>query len=1652
MSGNIARVFDVSLTAPELPRPFVQRPHLIQTLVQMFESSIDAICVEAPSGWGKTTILIEFADTVDPPCFGMFLKAHSRLAYDPVFSRYDMANQVYWHLKGKRLPDDSEPTDGDLRNLWGKCARMLDRQRKPGYIIVDGFHHIPSKDESIRQALLNLLPFGIRPFKFLFSGEMKDVLGSDFGRTLRAKTCAIPPFNIHETSEFLQDLVTDDEQRAEFHSTFCGVPAKLASVRRQLVSSPSDVVKILHDPSTDIDSLFDAEWRVVDESPSEIKKALGFVAAYGYPVDSETLGIHCGITKEEIDCAFRYLPFLGYSQKAIGWEFLSDSFRRFVEVKFQTLVNEANETIAEKLLQNPDSEESLTRLPAYLERAGKTDALVDWLHERRLARILLKTRTAAGIEPTLRTAIGICHNARRDRPLTTYALSRSIIQQASQTTGIEHEIRARSAVGDIDGVLAVVNDVPLLTQRMRLLAVTVEALSNSPGFDPTPHLEEIREIYQSLDIQALPSEEAIDVATDLYPIDAELALNLLKEVTKSEADDSSFEHAVARVSIAALKSKADGVTTGARNNSTPVPKDLLVDEKLRRLLDASEIFFHPKSATEVLEVSKSIKDPSERLFILRKWIARHPLRSDAIEVVEFAIHDAISTPQFTPNASFYREVSTPLPYAKDIDRCKKLVAIFDGQKLVIERKGPTIDYIRLQLRLAECNYSHGDLSQAIDRLENLYLESIDPLDELETRITCLAWFTAKLHKFDPIRNLDKQTDVSDLVDEEFEKTLTKILHSGAEQFLILKDAIKALATSKPEDALAVSRQLNTIDRRTIAFQVVVDSMCRARTTIPDCTVLYEALDEMEVGEEFNTALSQVVKRISRDVSDDERPISKLKDLVDRLSKCSSAEIRARCLGEISVALSDTSNTDELRISANNNLLLEFNSIVSPRAKYRTACQLVSTLREKRPDLAKEVFKFLANPKRAASGSEDVEQGIVCILDLLAKASYALAESCLLSSDDVTRVCSMMARVPDLQQRVSLLSTLAFYLWRAGEARHFSSVVNQQVWPSLSKLSGNDHVERYEAWVYAYPAVWLDDRDRARNEISEFPTSVRDECTYSLSLALLQKQPPGEAFDDSNSRASPLNYSDIQNLLQLSEETDEDFKIFSIFESIASNLKENRSSISLTREQKAEVSRRMLEIAERRLPMQNRIQHTGYQILCKAQAYRISPPGSDVWEKLIKEGKNISNAADRVYVLAQLAINLPSKKRRVTEQLLEDAESTAENLPTIEDQYGCFTMIADITIDKYQSHTLSILKKAFGVVVNTGYSRKSFREHRIIDIAYRLDPELPMQLATLYDDDPAREEYKNKAKFQLDRHKLRKDIGDSRSHLDLATLRNDPNLASAAWRALGALNSGRMVPTDMVRIREMLVCASNYPLHTSYPMYSWVLTNALMKYSHTAEAKTFVRDLFEGVLRGADFFFSLTETDGRLGSNPEWRDRGDANNHLVVQVGERDKAKQFLQSWLEESAVDRVTIVDPYFGINDLEFLVQVIEANAGLRVHIITSKAHQLKQSINCDLPSAYSAAWRKLCEHTPPETEILVMGTEGTGVAPFHDRWVLSKGVGLRLGTSFNSLGNKDSEISVLGGGEVSKLEKTVERYLSRQVKEFKDERVRYEIFELIG
>jgi hypothetical protein len=81
-----------------------------------------------------------------------------------------------------------------------------------------------------------------------------------------------------------------------------------------------------------------------------------------------------------------------------------------------------------------------------------------------------------------------------------------------------------------------------------------------------------------------------------------------------------------------------------------------------------------------------------------------------------------------------------------------------------------------------------------------------------------------------------------------------------------------------------------------------------------------------------------------------------------------------------------------------------------------------------------------------------------------------------------------------------------------------------------------------------------------------------------------------------------------------------------------------------------------------------------------------------------------------------------------------------------------------------------------------------------------------------------------------------------------------------------------------------------------------------------------------------------------------------------------------------------------------------------------------------------------------------VIVGTQTKHDSPIHDRWWLTQGGGLRIGTSLNSLGrSKSSEISTLQPEAAANLEEEVNQYLQRPLKrEHNGERLLYSSFNL--
>jgi hypothetical protein len=340
--------------------------------------------------------------------------------------------------------------------------------------------------------------------------------------------------------------------------------------------------------------------------------------------------------------------------------------------------------------------------------------------------------------------------------------------------------------------------------------------------------------------------------------------------------------------------------------------------------------------------------------------------------------------------------------------------------------------------------------------------------------------------------------------------------------------------------------------------------------------------------------------------------------------------------------------------------------------------------------------------------------------------------------------------------------------------------------------------------------------------------------------------------------------------------------------------------------------------------------------------------------------------------------------------------------------------------------------------------------RIIDMAHGLSEEFAASLASLFDDDPARTKTRIALKEQLNQLKVQKAIAEG--GVDRIVPEDKGDVSQAAWRLLGQLNGGRTPTVELERARAWLELAGGMPLHRAYPILAWAITHATRRFDRTPQAPTTLRPFFETAMQSCELAARLTERAAGRGtalrvaatSKPSVI----SDSHRIIEAGERKEALEFIRQWMVSGLGSYLKIADPYLGPAEVvELLKVVLEIRPGCEVLVLSSIANHKKiLPGQPDWQEEYSRQWSINSSREAPRTEIMVVGYGSAGEPPIHDRWFVTEGSGMTLGTSFNSLGQtKAAEISIDDEERAAGHERVMDRYFDRVERFHKGEKLTY-------
>ncbi len=1618
---------------PETLPAEIVRDNILDTLETQLAGETRLIAVEGDDGAGKTTLLTQLAGRHATRTISLFISSWSRWAYDPGQLRYDLCNQLEVVLHSRELESISEASEQLLQTLVAELRRRARRRGEVYYFVVDGMEEIPEEDSTSRRLILELLPIGFSRLRFLFSGHLA-TLGLNPSAIGRAKSFPLPFFTLDESLRYLRGLGLEKEQIEDLHRSCRGMPGFLASVRR-LVETGITAEEVMAELPRRLPEIFEIEWRKLgaDERRVELVAMIAH-APRRYSIDGLARVTSTG--PDQVRALLADLTFvITDAQHAQEVRFVSEAFRRFAADRLRGWKTRVHDRFIDDLLADPETEEAITYLPTHFREANRLEELLNYLSPEHFARVLEVSPTERAVQQKAELGILTSRELNREGDIVRFTLHKATISEILESDVGRSRVLALAALGDLRSAIALAQGATRQEDRLHLLAVVARARKEQ-GLPPDPELNEhITELYASLDYTSL-GRRAEAIAADLVHSRMDLAIDLVSRAAGDDPTENRLDWAFARLAVEAMSGR------GAQAQHAETVQELtgrIKNPLVRRVSAEVVLILGGSTAQDAIAQAMRFEAAGDRLYVLRQWMRANRKRADADAVLQHAVTLAIQATGYSPNATVFRELAICLPYMEDLSKARHWAGVLDTQLGIIERTGPTEDFVRLLLIIARTEYRY-DTPAALSRLVSIYL-TVDGLKDLATKAACMARLVAAVRRLDPGREFEKGYELHSLAAKDLSRYVGELLSWTADHHRMAGPIVRALAGARPDLAMEIAGRLNTEGRRDAAMADLVTAVVEGPLDEVNVRTLVGALEGIAEPRRRDIALAEALSILTQRGWPAGRR-AELVPLVARISQIQDPEDRA---ASSAVALAFISNFDdapsqEWRRQLATTLADSWETLDAPWEKVEVGFKIIAQLTHDMPALAREYLQRVTAFERSNDlCEEEAATSAQLSVRLAIRAFAGLLIRRLNTPEDAERISRAIQRIPAIRDQVELFTDLAARYYLAERGEECARIVSDEIAPRLRALSERGYPGG-PAFIVAAPVLYVAAPASTQERLADLSRHERDRALSRICHFLLRGTPPDDPYDSAGEEGFDISYETVAKLCQLMERMDSDGLIYSIVESIVESVVHSRSREKFSRPQRAEIGRLLSRVIEAKLPAPGHIAHEGYKIIAQAQIRRIIQDQPISWDMLSERARAIPNSADRAFVLA--VIGVTQRDTRVRSLLLKEARDIIERIPTLGDKIDRYEFLASLLVDVDVGMSKELLRLAFdytkvGDPDELGSSRRS-----LVDLAYRIDPEFAEHLASELNDDPATQRLKRRVRVL----NLRRELA-TRGPRDAEGTSTAEDYSQAAWLRLASLNAGRSEALRMERTLPYLEYA-HQPISVSYPLFAWLIENAVRRHGPTDAARRFVLPLYEAALLGAELAIRVASRSSRQTERAlrliEVRPHAET---VVLGPGERDSALGAVKDWMERHLGRYLKLSDPYFGPSDLSLLRLVQQVRPECEVQVLTSRKHHLDRQVPQPWEQAYAMGWRAVSDDEPPVTEIVIAGVRGTSDSPVHDRWLITEGSGMDLGTSWNALGtSRVSAMRTMDSEEAAIKERELDRFLVQKAAAFRGTRVSYE------
>lgn len=1627
---------------------FIERSNYFSQFDDKFENGSNLIILEGKEDSGKTTICAQFALRNIETSISIFFNPHHKLDYSLEFYCSNFIYQAK-HILGVEQPENIERllSVEEYNQTLFALRKSLRSSKKKITLIIDGLEEKINENNSFIVELMNIIPFGENIFRIIISGNEKDYL-KIHKKLAKQNIESIDTigFSPLEIEEFLKGINLSDTERSELSKITHGLPGRLNTIRRILTTSNTRYEDVLN--SNTYGAWLELDCNSVNLDNPFISSVISLLSLSDKSYPSDELAKICCTTKEEIDKLILTHSILEKSGDNI--KLISNGHKNY----FAGILR-GNKSKVEEMLINyyvsDGSVNSIIELPKLHAKSKDWSKVLDVLDADYLPRIIENTGSLLIVNESLKLGIQASDEINKYGHLWRYSIQGGIVNELDNFLFWESEIEARIAISDFTGSILLAESAVLKIDRLRLLALIAKRqkqLNNSVDEELT---DLIKDLYAEIDLFNV-GEKIYDIVGDLLYAMPNLAIEIIEKSSDSMDNGNINDWIVTKLSFAAIDSSLKE-NDQSENSKKLEAIQSLNNPKVKKINKAISFLVGNYSADKViLEVNK-LEDSNEKLRLLRLWLNNNKSNIIGVEnVMDLALDQLIEESSSSAiTVDLLKELSNNLPFLKNEKEQKELCSRFQNLEKNVKESALSKNKYIFQLNIIHTQFNLNN--NAWKSKLNELIKEVDGIEDTLIKLDSYAEIYSKL-------TVIKEDSIGKKIGFLYAKIieLAKVIfnetgsHYKASEYLL-----KIIGKKNPVLGLKICDLINTEYRREKGKILLVESYLDNNLKNVKIDLLKKIESSLINSDSKEILLLNVLERYSEAKS---LHFNTIKDLLHfgknvNYIKDNSKKTFGYILG-YKILVKNNEWKSKMAVSQEDLIYSTWNSIEADWQKIDVGFKICSEISEISPVFANKIFNESVQLKKSSwINSEIVARTYQMSISVILKAFLNLCNSSENTKNEFKTVETIIARIPSNVEKLLLWTELGFQAYISDKNNIAKNILDNHILPIIDDLKSKKNDLSTVITSICY--VHLFNSELAERYANDLSINKREALYGQLCYFYLTKRCPFDIYEEGVLKYQ-FTYSDISKTIEILKKVTNDSNIYDKINHISKAIKSSKNILSSI--QIGEIVKELSSIVNISLPDIKNIKHDGFKILSQLKIDTIQPKGIDNkthWKKVFSEVKNIPNISDRIFVNSVLLEDIPFDKIGDENFKVTIFKNIIEELNKLTVHYEFVQRIIDISDVMYRIDRVEwkkMVDKAFLVSGKLEEGSEVYESQKnIIDSMYRLDPDYAKRLIQSIDN---KTNDKNISKLVKDHYQslnLASKIKNNTTILDKEKA-NSRLVIKAIIDSIRSLNSGRMTAKKIKDISGYLKLGnSSLTFHEIFPVYMYYLINCGITYrlnKSVGPLENIHLENFSEAVKASELIhlFSRKRKINSLDNKKFFIDEEFVENQLV-KPETREEAINFIKTWMEETVEEFILIADPYFVKEDLEILKIVKECcNNDIEIDILGSKAGP-----KTDTEIEFTNYWNYISAELPPFTKITFCWIPDKGNdTPFHDRWVLTKNGGLRLGTSLNSMGiGKESELSVMTPNEALNIrENSLKEYISAKKRELNNHRLAYKSFSL--